>query len=436
MKRHLLIAGLFIVLAMPFTNDLAVTSGFAQEADPRDEAIRDLEAEAAGAISWLPLVYRLSPPGMGVATNLVSDGTNIGINTASPLYPLDVNGGARINGTLDLNENTIINANASSPGEPKNVANKSYVDGRVGHRTGILIPLYVYPSDIFTNPVYNQLIDLKKTYHDVPVYAILNPASGPGTVTDGNYRVAIDRLHGAGIIVVGYVHTSYTARPIEAIQYEITVWQYLYPAIDGIFYDEMTNDDVQAHIDYYSELTSYSHARGLYPTIGNPGAGTLGAYFENDAADVIVIHESGYWPSEIDLKGDYDGGYAAYDYNRRAGLVYGQSSLDLESIKILRKYLGLVFVTNDTLPNPWDSPTAHMEDLLRVLSAPDSAYYTGSVGIGAAAGAGAKLQVAHGDIAVSTQGSGIILRATDGPNCFRVTVDNTGALTTAHVACP
>ena len=435
MKRNLLIACLFIVLAMPFTNDLATTSGHAQEAAPQDEALRDLEAEAAGAISWVPLVYHLSPPGVGIATNLVSDGTNIGINTASPHYPLDVNGGARINGALDLNENTLINADASSPREPGNVANKSYVDGRVEHTTGILIPMYVYPSDIYTNPVYNHLIDLKKTYHDVPVYAIINPASGPGTVTDGNYRVAIDRLHGAGIIVVGYVHTSYTARPIEDIQNEIDLWQYLYPAIDGIFYDEMTNDDVQGHIDYYAELTRFSHDRGLYPTIGNPGAGTLGTYFENDAADVIVIHENGYWPSEADLKGDYAGGYAAYDYNRRAGLVYGQASMDLEQLKKLRKYLGLIYVTEDTLPNPWDSLTGLMEDLLRVLSASDSAHFTGSVRIGSGA-AGVKLRVDSGDVALSTQGTGLILRAVDGPNCFRLSVDNTGALTTSPVTCP
>ena len=48
----------------------------------------------------------------------------------------------------------------------------------------------------------------------------------------------------------------------------------------------------------------------------------------------------------------------------------------------------------------------------------------------------ARLQVAGGDVAVSTQVSGVLLRATDGASCFRVTVNNAGALSTAVVACP
>lgn len=40
------------------------------------------------------------------------------------------------------------------------------------------------------------------------------------------------------------------------------------------------------------------------------------------------------------------------------------------------------------------------------------------------------------DVAVATQGKGIILRATDGTNCFRLTVNNLGMLATTSVACP
>ena len=57
------------------------------------------------------------------------------------------------------------------------------------------------------------------------------------------------------------------------------------------------------------------------------------------------------------------------------------------------------------------------------------------VGIGTIA-PNAKLQVTFGDVYVETQGTGIILRATTGANCFRVTVDNVGTLLTAPVACP
>lgn len=58
----------------------------------------------------------------------------------------------------------------------------------------------------------------------------------------------------------------------------------------------------------------------------------------------------------------------------------------------------------------------------------------GNVGIGVLA-PNARLQVA-GDMAVSVQGSGVILRATDGSNCYRLTVLNNGSLVTANVTCP
>lgn len=41
-----------------------------------------------------------------------------------------------------------------------------------------------------------------------------------------------------------------------------------------------------------------------------------------------------------------------------------------------------------------------------------------------------------GDVGIPTQGAGLILRATDGANCFRVTVNNAGTLSTASTTCP
>ena len=59
----------------------------------------------------------------------------------------------------------------------------------------------------------------------------------------------------------------------------------------------------------------------------------------------------------------------------------------------------------------------------------------GNVGIGTET-PNARLVVSGGDAAVVTQGSGVILKATDGANCYRITVNNAGALSTAPVTCP
>jgi len=58
----------------------------------------------------------------------------------------------------------------------------------------------------------------------------------------------------------------------------------------------------------------------------------------------------------------------------------------------------------------------------------------GRVGVGTSV-PGAKLQVASGDVYVSTIGNGVILRSPNG-SCFRMTVSNAGALGAAAVACP
>jgi len=41
-----------------------------------------------------------------------------------------------------------------------------------------------------------------------------------------------------------------------------------------------------------------------------------------------------------------------------------------------------------------------------------------------------------GDVGIRVQGTGLVLRATDGATCYRVTVNNAGALAQGAVTCP
>jgi len=47
-----------------------------------------------------------------------------------------------------------------------------------------------------------------------------------------------------------------------------------------------------------------------------------------------------------------------------------------------------------------------------------------------------RVDIKSGEIAVLTSGSGIILKANNGSNCYRLTVNNTGTLQTALISCP
>jgi Spherulation-specific family 4 len=246
---------------------------------------------------------------------------------------------------------------------------------RAQERTGLLVPMYIYPENIHKNAAYNRLIDVKRQYEKVPMWIIINPASGPGEKVDANYTKAIDRLCGAGCVVVGYVTTSYGKRTEAEVRKDIDQWLKLYPRAQGIFFDEMRYEDTDAAVKYQAALNKYAHDAGCWPTIGNPGADTPGRYFADPAADVIVIHEGSAWPTEERLKGDYFGGYADFPPFTRGVLLFSQPKLDKAALRMVRKYARWVYVT-ETLnrlddpkaANPWEHLSKHLEEICEQLS--------------------------------------------------------------------
>jgi hypothetical protein len=241
-------------------------------------------------------------------------------------------------------------------------------------RAGLLIPLYVYPANIHTNATYNQLIALKRRHASIPFWVILNPASGPGSNRDANYTKAIDRLQGAGCLVLGYVSTRYGKREASAVSRELETWLRLYPRVQGVFFDEMINEDTDQAVDHQRSLTSRARANGYWPVVANPGADTPGRFFEADAADVFVIHEGSTWPEERRLKGDFFGGYSDYPPSTRAVLVHSRPRMELEELAKVTLYTRWVYITNDAYTpgdpradNPWNSLSEHLDSICNEL---------------------------------------------------------------------
>ena len=246
---------------------------------------------------------------------------------------------------------------------------------RAQQRTGILVPLYVYPENIHQNPIYNRLIALKRQYETVPIWVILNPASGPGTEPDFNYQKAMDRLQGAGCVVLGYVATGYGKRPAAQVEADLDRWREFYPRTHGIFFDEMIYEDNDAGAGHQKRLNQLARERGYWPTVGNPGADTPSRYFVDPVADVVVVHESGDWPPIERLHGDYFGGHADSPPFLRAVLIHSQNAFDPEKLQQVRKYVRWVYVTDDpyrpgdrNADNPWDSLSTHLEAMCEALS--------------------------------------------------------------------
>lgn len=246
---------------------------------------------------------------------------------------------------------------------------------RAQERTGVLVPMYVYPADVHTNAVYNRLIDLKRRYETVPTWVVLNPASGPGKAADANYSKAIDRLQGAGCVVLGYVSTGYGKRAAADVRADIDAWLKLYPRAQGIFFDEMTYEDTEAGVKYQAGLAKYARDAGCWPTVANPGADTPARYFAAEAADVILIHEGPDWPAETRLKGDYFGGYSDYPPFTRGVLVHSNANLDADKLRMVRKYARWVYVTeapyragDPKAANPWERLSKHLDALYEQLA--------------------------------------------------------------------
>jgi hypothetical protein len=218
----------------------------------------------------------------------------------------------------------------------------------------ILVPAYFYPT---LGSEWHRLIGSAPR---VPIIAILNPASGPGTFQDPNYVAVVDSLRLAGGKVFGYVDTDYARRDPQLVRAEVDLYPTFY-AIDGVFLDQMANDTLSAHYAYYEAL--YNSIKGAHPAyriVGNPGTWTQEPYISIPTVDGVCSYEN---------STGYEG-YASdpwvfsYGPERFAHISYAVAS---EST--MRSYLalaaarnaGMVFITDDILPNPYDTLPAYWD---------------------------------------------------------------------------
>lgn len=172
-----------------------------------------------------------------------------------------------------------------------------------------------------------------------------------------------------------------------------------------------------------SQTLTFSWAGTLGVTRGGTGTGTAFT-----AGSVLFAGASGVYSQ--------DNSNFFYDAtNHRLGV--GGTPTELFSLNALNVYMSL----NNNNTEKWlIGNEGSNSDRFILYNVPGGGYRmvvlaSGDTGIGTTA-PGARLHVKGGDINIETQGNGLILKATDGANCFRVTVNNAGTLSTASVTCP
>lgn len=217
------------------------------------------------------------------------------------------------------------------------------------------MPLYSDPSD----PAWKAIVAAKQAHPSVVVRAIINPNSGPGASKDPAYSAGIATLDAAGIVVLAYVATTYGKKATAAAEGEIDTYHGWYPALKGIFFDEMSN--TAGDEAYYKGLDQYTKSKGYTVTVGNPGTETLASFV--GTVDTILIYESEGLPAVGSL-GVFSG---QYDRSNFGVIPYGVPTMDAPFVAGARARVGFIYLTDDTVPNPWDTLPTYFPSLLAAL---------------------------------------------------------------------
>jgi hypothetical protein len=225
----------------------------------------------------------------------------------------------------------------------------------------VLVPAYFYPVG---NPYWGEL---NTAAGRISLTAIMNPNSGPGNSADPNYVAAVNSLEAAGGRVLGYVYTLYGARSEADVEADVNAYISFYH-INGIFFDQQSTDP--AEVGYYADLYNYVKSKNpAYQVIANPGTNTQQAYLSTPTADALVTFEdtagayAGYTPAS------WANGYSA---NHFADIIHTQPTAagmlaDLQLAQ--QRHAGLVYVTDDTLPNPYDTLPSYWDQEVAAIAA-------------------------------------------------------------------
>ncbi|KAJ3016632.1 UNVERIFIED_CONTAM: hypothetical protein HDU68_012107 [Siphonaria sp. JEL0065] len=211
----------------------------------------------------------------------------------------------------------------------------------------LFVPAYWYP-----NTDWSTTIDAAASVN----YLIVNPNSGPGASLDPTYVSWVQKAQTAGIKVLGYVYTSYGARPLTEVLMEYSNYVSWYN-VDGVFLDE-----VASSVDmvwYYRNVAENIHSgatKGVQKVVViNPGVYPHEEYM--GVCDLVLAYEDSFGNynanSLNELVPSWVGKYSA---SRFIHYVYGVPSLLLpDAMDLARQFeAGSIYFTDLPLnPNPY-----------------------------------------------------------------------------------
>lgn len=219
---------------------------------------------------------------------------------------------------------------------------------------GMAVPAYFTPSSGYWSQI---IIDSPP----VSGYVIMNPDSGPGGAYDATYAPVIAATQAAGLKVLGYVYSDYAGRSTGSIEVDIDSYNAWYN-VDGIFIDQCSG--LTADIAYYQGLVAYV---GTFCVL-NPGAIPADRTYMS-MADSVCIFEDDYATYLTWMSPSWA---SSYPSSAITHLVYDcgdQANMAIAFGLAMAGNAGYVYITDDTLPNPWDTLPSYWSAELALLEA-------------------------------------------------------------------
>lgn len=256
----------------------------------------------------------------------------------------------------------------------------------------LLVPAYANPGSGDGPAMWNNIASVG-TAGTPDITFILNPASGPGSVTeiDPNY-INVGGVTGAlldatasGATSIAYVATGYASKSLTTVLAEIDLyldasyWRGAGVQIEGFFFDEVSND--LANLAFYQSIQSHVDSKGLGLSImGNPGVGSTfdssgaSGFTEADYVntfDTLVTFEqtgSNYRTAYTDPTW-----LGTVDDSHFAHIVHSETlEADMLTDVALAQSrgAGFLYVTDDPLsPNPFDNTPSYWNSQVAAIAA-------------------------------------------------------------------
>lgn len=220
--------------------------------------------------------------------------------------------------------------------------------------TGIIIPLY-----FDSNTSWNEVINLRKEFSNIPMIVIINRDNGSGNNYSATYSYWVKQFESSNIEVVGYIFTSYGGRPVESVIKQALDYKEWY-AVKGIFLDEVSDNSSSS--TYYKDLVDVIRDVGISFIIGNPG--TLVSYSIASCFNLTVMYEDAGIPNMSTLSQIE----SVVPKSNLAEISYNVSNLPINWLENEKENFSYLYITNLGSQNPYYSLPSYLPEELEILS--------------------------------------------------------------------